>query len=84
MKKVESEEDELRPEYKREDFGQMVRGKYASRAKKASNVVVLEPDVARAFPNSQAVNEALKGLIEVAKRSRGTRSRTRPNPTQPE
>jgi hypothetical protein len=59
--------DELRPEYKREDFGVLVRGKYAARLKTASNVVVLRPEVAKAFPNGQAVNDALMGLINLAK-----------------
>ena len=68
MKKVKgSAADELRPEYKREDFGVLVRGKYAARLKAASNVVVLRPEVAEAFPNGQAVNDALMGLINLAK-----------------
>lgn len=68
MKKAESEgADEMRPEYKRSDFGALVRGKYATRLAASSNVVMLEPEVARAFPNSQAVNEALLSLIRVAK-----------------
>ena len=58
--------DELRPEYRRSDFGTLVRGKYAARLARESNVVVLEPEVARAFPNDKAVNEALRGLLEVA------------------
>lgn len=67
MKKVEKTKDELRPEYRREDFGKMVRGKYAKQCKTASNVVVLDPEVAKAFPNGEAVNEALLGLLEIAK-----------------
>ena len=68
MKKAKSRAaDELRPEYKREDFGVLVRGKYAARLKAASNVVVLRPEVAEAFPNGQAVNDALMGLINLAK-----------------
>jgi len=61
MKKPEKQTDELRPEYKREDFGAMVRGKYAKRCKEASNIVVLDPDVQQAFPNTQTVNDALRG-----------------------
>jgi len=60
-------EDELRPEYKRGDFGPMVRGKYAARLKASSNIVVLKPEVAKAFPNAEAVNDALLGLITLAK-----------------
>ena len=58
--------DELRPEYKRSDFGALVRGRYAARLAKQTNIVVLDPEVAEAFPNDKAVNKALKGLIEVA------------------
>ena len=61
--------DELRPEYKRSDFGTLVRGKYAQRAAEATNVVVLEPKVARAFPNDYAVNKALKGVLRGRKRA---------------
>ncbi len=68
-KEVENEmEDELRPEY---DFAQMqggVRGKYADRFGKGTNLVLLDPDVAQAFPNDAAVNEALRLLIQVAQR----------------
>jgi hypothetical protein len=68
MKKAEKKrEDDLRPEYQRSDFGAMARGKHAAQANAASNVVVLEPEVARAFPNDKAVNDALKALIEIAK-----------------
>jgi hypothetical protein len=51
-------DDELRPEY---DFANMaggVRGKYVDRYREGTNVVLLEPDVAAAFPNAEAVNEA--------------------------
>ena len=65
MKKVESEEDDdLRPEY---DFSQMkggVRGKYAERYRKGTNLVLLDPDVAAAFPDAKAVNDALRLLLE--------------------
>jgi hypothetical protein len=68
MKKDEMT-DELRKEYKRSDFGELVRGKYVERLKKGSNVVVLDPRVARAFPTSEAVNEALLSLLDLAKKS---------------
>ena len=58
--------DQLRPEYKRSDFGNLVRRKYAARVAAETNVVVLEPEVAEAFPNDRAVNEALRGLLDVA------------------
>jgi hypothetical protein len=69
MKKAESTSDDLRPEYRREDFAAMERGKYAARVKESSNVVLLDPDVAAVFPNAEAVNQALRKLIEIAKSS---------------
>lgn len=66
MKKAKPEIDDLRPEYQRDDFGAMVRGKHAQRCKEAFNVVVISPDVQKAFPNAQAVNDALRGLLELA------------------
>jgi hypothetical protein len=67
MKKAKPVSDDLRPEYRQADFGPMVRGQYAARMKEASNIVVLDPDVAEAFPNAQAVNQALRTLLELAK-----------------
>lgn len=61
--------DELRPEYKRSDFGALVRGKYIERLQKSSNVVVIDPEVADLFPNAAAVNAALRSLAEIAKRA---------------
>jgi hypothetical protein len=69
--------DDLRPEYKRSDFGPMVRGKYYERVKAKSNVVVLDPEVAEAFPNGEAVNAALRSLADIAKRVRPGRKRAR-------
>lgn len=66
QKSPSSTRDEMRPEYDRSDFGEMMRGKYAGRLTAESNVVVLEPEVAKAFPNDEAVNQALRGLIRVA------------------
>ena len=65
--------DEMRPEY---DFSNGVRGKYFHRFMHSSNVVVLEPDIAAAFPNAEAVNDALRGLIRVAQRSAGLTRRS--------
>ena len=72
--------DELRPEYKRSDFGALVRGKYAQRIIEATNVVVRDPQVAKAFPNDRVVNKALRGLLRDRKSSappttRSTRTR---------
>jgi len=69
MKKAEIEKDDLRPEYRRGDFGPMRRGKYAARLKESTNVVVLDPEIAEAFPNEKAVNDALRGLLELAQKS---------------
>ena len=71
MKKdKKNDKDELRPEYKRDDFpGGFVRGKYAKRLKESSNIVVLSPKVAQAFPNEEAVNDALLSLIDIAQKT---------------
>ena len=64
MKKVETEEEEMRPEY---DFSQMkggVRGKYSEGYREGTNLVLLDPDVAAAFPDAKAVNDALRQLLE--------------------
>lgn len=61
--------DELRPEYKREELGVGVRGKYFEEYNKGTNLVLLSPDVAKAFPTEEAVNQALRSLIEIAQRS---------------
>ena len=53
--------EEPRPEY---DFRGGVRGKYADRHKERSNLVLLEPDVAKVFPTGAAVNKALRELIK--------------------
>ena len=70
MKKVK-ESDELRPEYRREDLGQGIRGKYYESYQKGPNLVLLNPDVAKVFPTEAAVNKALRSLIEVAQKSTG-------------
>jgi len=74
MKKAKKPMDELRAEYKREDFAAMVRGKYVDRLLESSNVVVLDPEVARVFPNGASVNDARRAL---AKRAGSVRSRGR-------
>ena len=66
--------DEMRAEYKRSDFTELVRGKYYKEIIARSNIVLLEPAIAKAFPTSKAVNEALAGLLSsTAKKSRVTR-----------
>jgi hypothetical protein len=68
--------DELRPEYKREDLGPGVRGKYYQAYQMGTNLVLLNPDVAVAFPTEKAVNEALRSLMDVARRSVGLTRRS--------
>ena len=53
------------------DFSQGVRGKYVERFAQGSNVVVLSPDVAEVFPDSESVNNALRMLVEIADKSTG-------------
>lgn len=60
-------EDDLRDEYDETLLKNGVRGKYAQRLAAGSNIVRLAPDVAAAFPNEEAVNEALRLLLNVAK-----------------
>jgi hypothetical protein len=59
---------DMLPEY---DFSQGVRGKYAERYAEGTNIVVLSPDVAEFFPDSAAVNAALRALVEIARKSVG-------------
>ena len=63
--------DELRPEYKRDDLGVGVRGKYFESYNKGTNLVLLSPDVAKVFTTEEEVNEALRSLINLAKKSTG-------------
>ena len=58
----------MRPEY---DFSSGARGKYVARYREGTNVIVLDPDVAREFKDSKAVNRALRGLLETAPSRRG-------------
>jgi hypothetical protein len=67
-KEVDEMEDELLPEY---DFFNMVggvRGKYVERYRAGTNLVLLEPDIAQAFPTDESVNEALRLLLQIAQR----------------
>lgn len=72
-KEVENEmDDELRPEY---NFAQMEGGgggKYVERYRAGTNLVLLDPDVAQAFPSGEAVNEALRLLIQIAQHQQVT------------
>lgn len=59
--------NDLRPEYTRADLGQGVRGKYLKQYCAGTNLVLLEPDIAAAFPTDNAVNDALRTLLRAAK-----------------
>ena len=77
MKKTNPKGEGIRPEY---DFAKMkggVRGKYAKLYRAGTNVVLLDPDVYKAFPTAAAVNEALRAVLRIAKlvESRGGMSR---------
>ncbi|MFH1961589.1 MAG: hypothetical protein ABIJ30_01740 [bacterium] len=74
MKKAKSEE--LRPLYNREDLGQGVRGKYFESYQKGTNLVLLSPDVAKAFPTEESVNETLRSLINLAHKTIGLTKRS--------
>jgi hypothetical protein len=76
MKKAKSASDELRPEYKRSDFGKLVRGKYYQRVMASSNIVVLDSEIAAVFPNSASVNRALHSLVQVAQKASGLTRRS--------
>jgi hypothetical protein len=68
MKKQAELNDELRPEYDMKSLlKDGVRGKYATRYNAGTNLVLLEPEVAKAFPNEKAVNDALKLVIKLTK-----------------
>lgn len=58
-----SEDDDLRPEYPPELIRSGVRGKYAKQFREGSNVVLIDPDLVKAFPNTKAVNDALRQLL---------------------
>lgn len=77
MKKPEKDIDEMRAEYSCEDLGSLVRGKYAARYAKSTNVVVIDEELTKAFPNAEAVNEALRSLLAVAARITGRSTPTR-------
>ena len=69
MKKKSEPNNELRPEYDMKSLLKGgVRGKYAKRFRAGINLVLLEPEVAKAFPNEKAVNEALKLVMKLKKR----------------
>lgn len=66
--KTKTSKDEMRPEYDLSKLKGRVRGKYVERYRAGTNLVLLESDVQAAFPDSEAVNEALRMLMKVAHR----------------
>ncbi|MBU4354827.1 MAG: hypothetical protein KKD99_10685 [Proteobacteria bacterium] len=66
MKKM-SKDPDLLEEY---DFSQGVQGKYAKRYAEGTNVVIIEPDVAKVFPDHDSVNQALRSLVEIIRRQK--------------
>lgn len=72
MKKRPKLDDDLRPEY---DFSAMkggMRGKHAKEYREGTNIVVLRPEIAEAFPTEEAVNEALRGILNTTRAVRRT------------
>ena len=68
--KTKKTEEELRPEYDF-DYSKAIRGKYHKRlTAEGANIVMLEPDVAKAFVDSAAVNDALRSLLDLTKTTR--------------
>ena len=74
MKKANKKENNSgsREDY---DFSAGVRGKYARRYSQGTNVVVLEPDVARAFPTAKAVNSSLRALAQIIRGQKSVRAK---------
>jgi hypothetical protein len=71
-----AKKEELRKEYQREDLGVGVRGKYYKEYNKGTNLVLLSPDVAAAFPDDASVNTALRSLMKLAQHSIGLTKRS--------
>ncbi len=68
------------PELKREQLGAGVRGKYLKHFAQGSNVVVLNPEIQKAFPTSEAVNKALASMLAFAQETRGLTARATRTP----
>jgi len=80
MRKARHTANDLRAEYKLSDFKTKgVRGKHVKRYRAGTNLVLLAPDVARAFPTDKAVNDALSGLMRGGKRPARPASRSATN-----
>ncbi len=73
-------DDQDIPEFKREQLGVGVRGKYLRRFVENSNVVVLRPEIQKAFPTSEAVNKALASLLAFAHETQNLTGRAKRSP----
>jgi hypothetical protein len=69
--------NDMRTEYKRSDFGVMERGKFYDFAVKATKAVILRPEIAKAFPTSEAVNDALATMLHIASESKRVTAKTK-------
>lgn len=72
--------DEMRAEYRREDLGKGVQGKYFERVSKGTNLVLLDDQVAKSFPTAEAVNQALRGLLALTEQTARLTGRTSRTP----
>ncbi|HPI94040.1 MAG TPA: hypothetical protein PLT09_12860 [Deltaproteobacteria bacterium] len=68
MKRMKTDQEMLE-EY---DFSRGIRGKYAQRYSEGTNVVVIDPDVSKFFPDHDSVNQALRSLADIIKRQKKT------------
>lgn len=81
MKKVfTARADQEIPELKRDQLGVGIRGKYFKKMVQGSNVVVLQPEILKAFPTSEAVNKALANMLAFAKETQGLTGRSKRAP----
>jgi hypothetical protein len=79
---MKKDKDDMRKSYKRSDFAKLERGKFYAEVAKGTSVALLDPAIAKAFPTSSAVNEALSGLLALTEKTsritrRSTRTRTK-------
>ena len=66
---MSKDKTEMRDEYRREELGKGVRGKYFNRVAKGTNLILLDDEVAKAFPTAEAVNAALLGLLALTEQT---------------
>ncbi len=78
-KTADQADDQDIPELRREQLGKGMRGKYLKQFSERSNVVVLHPEIQKAFPTSEAVNRALASMLAFAQEAQGLVSGPKPN-----